>query len=158
VKNAILDALFDPLAVGVELNVIRSDTCSPFARGGTVKCGTSIAGDDSLDSLKFEPERTADNNLHGSTPSLASVIPTMSPFESPLKLTKRLQPKMTNSPVLVAEEDCAIMMIEIVGFSKLTTSLVQRGSSGTDLIHGTVGRYLCQVIDIVDGFGGDLIK
>ena len=73
----------------------------------------------------------------------------------------RFHPRLKSDsfdPIMVADQDCAVMMIEIVGFTKLTTALARRGKSGIDLIHGTIGRYICQVIDIVEGFSGDFIK
>ncbi|KAJ3415907.1 hypothetical protein HDV05_003748 [Chytridiales sp. JEL 0842] len=133
VKSAVLEALYDQaLAAGKLPELTKENRPSPHK----IEC-RPLPGEDSVEDIKFE----LDSATTGSTPSLASAIQTLSPFESPLKFTPRVKGPDGNSPILIAEEDCAVMLIEIVGFSKLTTSLVQRGPSGTELIHGTWGLH-----------------
>ncbi|KAJ3415400.1 hypothetical protein HDV05_004994 [Chytridiales sp. JEL 0842] len=52
----------------------------------------------------------------------------------------------------------SIAMIDISGYSSLTSNLSTLGKLSSEVITNTVGAYMAQVVDTIDGFGGDVIK
>ncbi|KAJ3415361.1 hypothetical protein HDV05_005098 [Chytridiales sp. JEL 0842] len=51
-----------------------------------------------------------------------------------------------------------VAMIDISGYSSLTSSLTSLGKLGSELITNTVGEYMDQVVTCISTFGGDIIK
>ncbi|KAJ3414001.1 hypothetical protein HDV05_007208 [Chytridiales sp. JEL 0842] len=62
-------------------------------------------------------------------------------------------------PVYVQGEQMVVCLIDISGYSKLSGLLAQRcGRFGSEIISDTVGKYLSQIIDVIDGAKGDVVK
>ncbi|KAJ3101631.1 hypothetical protein HDU97_001244 [Phlyctochytrium planicorne] len=65
----------------------------------------------------------------------------------------------THKPVLTSDVESAVMAIEVVGLDKIITTISKRKGEGwSEAIHGVAGRYICQIVDIVDSFGGEIAK
>ncbi|KAJ3410826.1 hypothetical protein HDV05_003187 [Chytridiales sp. JEL 0842] len=52
----------------------------------------------------------------------------------------------------------AVAMIDISGYSSLTSNLTSLGKLSSELITNTVGEYMDQVVTCISTFGGDIIK
>ncbi|KAG2182772.1 hypothetical protein INT44_005752, partial [Umbelopsis vinacea] len=51
-----------------------------------------------------------------------------------------------------------VLMVDVVGFSTLTTLATQRGDSGAEAIALEVGGYMGECIRIIEFYGGDVVK
>ncbi|KAG0186756.1 hypothetical protein DFQ28_007360 [Apophysomyces sp. BC1034] len=49
-------------------------------------------------------------------------------------------------------------MVDVVGFSKLTTMAKEKGDSGAEAIALEIGAYMGECIQIIEFFGGDVVK
>ncbi|KAF7728389.1 hypothetical protein EC973_006197 [Apophysomyces ossiformis] len=49
-------------------------------------------------------------------------------------------------------------MVDVVGFSKLTTMAKEKGESGAEAIALEIGAYMGECIQIIEYFGGDVVK
>ncbi|KAJ3280625.1 hypothetical protein HDU76_009132, partial [Blyttiomyces sp. JEL0837] len=58
----------------------------------------------------------------------------------------------------VEEEFLVTAMIDISGYSKITSKLTKLGKVSSEIITRTVGKYLNQIIDVVSSFNGDIVK
>ncbi|KAI8831112.1 hypothetical protein BC829DRAFT_437855 [Chytridium lagenaria] len=58
----------------------------------------------------------------------------------------------------VESESMAVVMIDISGYSTLTTNLALFGKISSELITKHIGAYLKKIIDIVYLYGGDVVK
>jgi tetratricopeptide (TPR) repeat protein len=52
----------------------------------------------------------------------------------------------------------ALMLIDVTGFTSITTSAVQRGTAGVEQLSRSFNDYLGQIIDMVVEHGGDIAK
>ncbi|KAJ3189602.1 hypothetical protein HK101_008856 [Irineochytrium annulatum] len=66
----------------------------------------------------------------------------------------------STTAALWSETEAAIVcMVDITAYSNLTGILAQRlGRFGSEVISSTVGKYLGQIIDLIDGAKGDVVK
>ncbi|GAN05696.1 hypothetical protein MAM1_0099c05170 [Mucor ambiguus] len=51
-----------------------------------------------------------------------------------------------------------VLMVDIVGFSALTTIAAEKGDSGAEAIALEIGAYMGECIEIIEHFGGDVVK
>ncbi|WP_166828507.1 adenylate/guanylate cyclase domain-containing protein [Thalassoroseus pseudoceratinae] len=51
-----------------------------------------------------------------------------------------------------------LLFADIAGFTRLTETLAQEDSDGTEKLTGILNRFFGQLIAVVEGFGGDVIK
>ncbi|KAJ3411281.1 hypothetical protein HDV05_002427 [Chytridiales sp. JEL 0842] len=52
----------------------------------------------------------------------------------------------------------AVAMIDISGYSSLTSNLSRMGKVSSEIITATVSDYLTQIIDVITTYGGDVVK
>ena len=53
---------------------------------------------------------------------------------------------------------CAVLFADISGFTSLTERLAEKGAVGAEELTAALNRYFGQLIDIIDDFGGDVLK
>ena len=53
---------------------------------------------------------------------------------------------------------CAVLFADISGFTSLTERLAEKGAVGAEELTAALNRYFGQLIDIIDEFGGDVLK
>jgi tetratricopeptide (TPR) repeat protein len=58
----------------------------------------------------------------------------------------------------VERSPAALMLIDVTGFTSITTSAVQRGTAGVEQLSRSFNDYLGQIIDMVVEHGGDIAK
>ncbi|NQV28298.1 MAG: adenylate/guanylate cyclase domain-containing protein, partial [Rhodopirellula sp.] len=65
-----------------------------------------------------------------------------------------------NEIALPSSEDtrCAVLFADISGFTSLTERLAEKGAVGAEELTAALNRYFGQLIDIIDDFGGDVLK
>ncbi len=82
---------------------------------------------------------------------LASYVPRL--------IQKRIaaHPAPIETPVAEAMQ-AAVLFADISGFTRLTESLVERGPAGVETIASVLNEYFGQLIDIVEQYGGDVVK
>lgn len=88
-------------------------------------------------------------------PALAEVLASY----VPRLIQKRIaaNPSPIDSPI--AEEiQAAVLFADISGFTRLTESLAERGPAGVETIANILNEYFGQLIDIVQQYGGDVVK
>ncbi|KAG1471599.1 hypothetical protein G6F56_002035 [Rhizopus delemar] len=51
-----------------------------------------------------------------------------------------------------------VLMVDVVGFSALTTKATEKGDSGAEAIALEIGSYMGECIEIIEHFGGDVVK
>ncbi|KAI8380592.1 hypothetical protein EDC96DRAFT_491498 [Choanephora cucurbitarum] len=51
-----------------------------------------------------------------------------------------------------------VLMVDVVGFSALTTKAAEKGGSGAEAIALEIGTYMGECIEIIEHFGGDVVK
>ncbi|KAI9271789.1 hypothetical protein BDA99DRAFT_500982 [Phascolomyces articulosus] len=51
-----------------------------------------------------------------------------------------------------------VLMVDVVGFSQLTTLATEKGESGAEAIALEIGAYMGECIQIIEFFGGDVVK
>jgi class 3 adenylate cyclase/tetratricopeptide (TPR) repeat protein len=88
-------------------------------------------------------------------PALAEVLASY----VPKLIQKRIaaDPSPIESPV--AEEiQAAVLFADISGFTRLTESLAEKGPAGVESIANILNEYFGQLIDIVQQYGGDVVK
>ncbi|KAG1086495.1 hypothetical protein G6F42_020966 [Rhizopus arrhizus] len=51
-----------------------------------------------------------------------------------------------------------VLMVDVVGFSALTTMAAEKGDSGAEAIALEIGAYMGECIEIIEHFGGDVVK
>ncbi|KAG1248250.1 hypothetical protein G6F68_013868 [Rhizopus microsporus] len=49
-------------------------------------------------------------------------------------------------------------MVDVVGFSALTTMATEKGESGAEAVALEIGSYMGECIEIIEHFGGDVVK
>ncbi|KAJ3109861.1 hypothetical protein HDU97_000091 [Phlyctochytrium planicorne] len=68
-------------------------------------------------------------------------------------------PGYSPKALMVESAQSIICLIDITAYSKLTAILAQRlGRFGSELISDTVGKYLSQIIDLIEKDKGDVVK
>ncbi|KAJ3280624.1 hypothetical protein HDU76_009131, partial [Blyttiomyces sp. JEL0837] len=66
--------------------------------------------------------------------------------------------KLEQGLAYVEEEFLVTTMIDISGYSKITSKLTKLGKVSSEIITRTVGTYMNQIIDVVSSFNGDIVK
>jgi class 3 adenylate cyclase len=56
------------------------------------------------------------------------------------------------------DTSCAVLFADISGFTSLTERLAEKGAVGAEELTAALNRYFGQLIDIIDDFGGDVLK
>lgn len=56
------------------------------------------------------------------------------------------------------ETSCAVLFADISGFTRLTERLAAKGAVGAEELTAALNQYFGQLIDIIDEFGGDVLK
>ncbi|RCH78414.1 hypothetical protein CU097_000614, partial [Rhizopus azygosporus] len=51
-----------------------------------------------------------------------------------------------------------VLMVDVVGFSALTTMAAEKGESGAEAVALEIGSYMGECIEIIEHFGGDVVK
>ncbi|KAI9478765.1 MAG: hypothetical protein EXX96DRAFT_572195 [Benjaminiella poitrasii] len=51
-----------------------------------------------------------------------------------------------------------VLMVDVVGFSSLTTKAAEKGDSGAEAVALEIGSYMGECIEIIEHFGGDVVK
>ncbi|KAG0795990.1 hypothetical protein G6F22_004998 [Rhizopus arrhizus] len=51
-----------------------------------------------------------------------------------------------------------VLMVDVVGFSALTTMATEKGESGAEAVALEIGSYMGECIEIIEHFGGDVVK
>ncbi|KAG1464815.1 hypothetical protein G6F46_000496 [Rhizopus delemar] len=51
-----------------------------------------------------------------------------------------------------------VLMVDVVGFSTLTTLAAEKGDSGAEAVALEIGTYMGKCIEIIEYFGGDVVK
>ncbi|KAI7901853.1 uncharacterized protein BX663DRAFT_512624 [Cokeromyces recurvatus] len=51
-----------------------------------------------------------------------------------------------------------VLMVDVVGFSSLTTKATEKGDSGAEAVALEIGSYMGECIEIIEHFGGDVVK
>ncbi|KAI8086018.1 uncharacterized protein BX664DRAFT_334708 [Halteromyces radiatus] len=51
-----------------------------------------------------------------------------------------------------------VLMVDVVGFSALTTLATEKGESGAEAIALEIGAYMGECIEIIEHYGGDVVK
>ena len=78
---------------------------------------------------------------------------------APGRLCSRLAEQNPKIPLPSAENiSCAVLFADISGFTRLTERLAQKGAVGAEELTSALNRYFGQLIDIIDDFGGDVLK
>ncbi|KAI8999167.1 hypothetical protein BC832DRAFT_541997 [Gaertneriomyces semiglobifer] len=90
--------------------------------------------------------------------TFASLVPQSVIERSWDKVLNRIVPDPNDPPWSDLEHDVATMLIDISGYSKLTTALAKEGKVSTEVISEAVGGYFSQVIEGVVQSGGDIVK
>ncbi|KAJ3178728.1 hypothetical protein HK101_010122 [Irineochytrium annulatum] len=79
------------------------------------------------------------------------------PQPPPLKLKPRAFADH-HCPILMVEQEVVLMEVEIIGLERVTAAIAKRRGNWSQAIQGTAGRYVCQIVDIVEGFQGEVVK
>ncbi|KAJ3101931.1 hypothetical protein HDU97_000972 [Phlyctochytrium planicorne] len=58
----------------------------------------------------------------------------------------------------VEDGDVAVIMIDISGYSLLTSNLIELGKISSEMITRHIGDYLKEIIDVVEIYGGDITR
>lgn len=78
---------------------------------------------------------------------------------APGRLCSRFAEQDPEIPLPSAEDtSCAILFADISGFTSLTERLAQKGAVGAEELTAALNRYFGELIDIIDQFGGDVLK
>ncbi|KAJ3203706.1 hypothetical protein HDU67_009982 [Dinochytrium kinnereticum] len=76
----------------------------------------------------------------------------------PPKLCIRSQ-KDVHRPIVYSDTESVVMAIDIVGLDRIVAAIMKKKGNGwSEAIHGIAGRYICQIVDIVESFGGEIVK
>ncbi|KAJ3114959.1 hypothetical protein HDU96_001400 [Phlyctochytrium bullatum] len=64
-----------------------------------------------------------------------------------------------HKPIVFADAEAILLGIEVTGFERIISTITKKKGVGwSEVVHGIAGRYLCQIVDIVDSFGGEIAK
>jgi class 3 adenylate cyclase len=78
---------------------------------------------------------------------------------APGRLCTRFTEREAEIPLPSAEDTrCAVLFADISGFTSLTERLAEKGAVGAEELTAALNRYFGQLIDIIDDFGGDVLK
>ena len=78
---------------------------------------------------------------------------------APGRLCTRFAEREAEIPLPSAEDvSCAVLFADISGFTNLTERLAEKGAVGAEELTAALNRYFGQLIDIIDDFGGDVLK
>ena len=91
-------------------------------------------------------------------PAPASVNATLASY------LPRLQIRMLENDLWVGDEpkvhsfSCAVLVVDISGFTELTAQFEARGKAGAEQLSGTLRNYFWRLTDIIVQYGGDVIS
>lgn len=78
---------------------------------------------------------------------------------APGRLCTRFAARDSEIALPSAEDvSCAVLFADISGFTSLTERLAEKGVVGAEELTAALNRYFGQLIDIIDDFGGDVLK
>lgn len=78
---------------------------------------------------------------------------------APGRLCSRFAERDSEIALPSAEDtSCAVLFADISGFTSLTERLAEKGAVGAEELTAALNRYFGQLIDIIDDFGGDVLK
>lgn len=78
---------------------------------------------------------------------------------APGRLCSSFAESNPNIPLPSSEDaSCAVLFADISGFTSLAERMADRGAVGAEELTGVLNRYFGQLIDIIDDFGGDVLK